>query len=123
MASNNDAVFSGAKGKQVGIKPGMTDPTSSNIARDGAPKRVQKDVPIKGGMTDQTKASQLTGRADTLDFNGAPDASGPELLDPSKGIKKFGPVKAAWGMTDANGDSINDEIGGQVLSEAALLGR
>jgi hypothetical protein len=108
----------------VANHPGMTDQTSSNIARDGAAKRPQVNFPLAHGMKDQTEASQLKGISpDSPGFGSAPDASSPNPLDPSPKVKKFGEVKAAWDMKDANGDSINNEVGKQVLSEAALLGR
>lgn len=108
----------------VANHPGMTDQTSSNIARDGATKRPQTKFPVTHGMVNQTEASKLKGISpDSPGFGSAPDASGPGVLDPSKGLKKFGDVKASWGMTDANGDGVNNEAGRQVLSEAALLGR
>jgi hypothetical protein len=98
----------------------MTDQTSSNIARDGAAKRPQANVAIAHGMTDQTK---LSGISPDVSFDGAPDASSPNPLDPSPKVKKFDNVKASWGMRDANGQSVNGELGKAVLTEAASLGR
>jgi hypothetical protein len=117
----------------VANHPGMSDQTSGNIARDGAAKHPQTSFPVKGGMKDQTDASKLRGIAEVVTdkgtreigfgFNYGPDASSPNPLDPSPKVKKFGAVKASWDMKDANGDGVSNETGGQVLSEAALLGR
>ena len=106
----------------VANHPGMSDQTDSNIARDGAAKRTQTSVPVHPGMKDQTDASKLQGIAPGSPGFGS-DASGPSVLDPAKGIKKFGNVKASWDMKDGMGDGLDTEIGGQVLSEATLLGR
>ena len=113
--------------------PGMSDQTSGNLAREGAAKRPQTSFPVKGGMKDQTDASKLRGIAEVVTdrgtreigtgFNYGPDASSPNPLDPSPKVKKFGDVKVKWDMKDGMGDGLNTEIGGQVLSEAALLGR
>ena len=106
----------------VANHPGMSDQTNSNLPRDGAAKRTQTSIPIHGGMKDQTEASKLDGVAPNSPGFGS-DASGPSVLDPAKGLKKFGDVKVKWDMKDGMGDGLNTEIGGQVLSEAALLGR
>jgi hypothetical protein len=105
----------------VANHPGMSDQTNSNLPRDGAAKRTQTSIPIHGGMKDQTEASKLAIAPNSPGFGS--DASGPDVLDPAKGLKKFGPVGVKWNMKDGMGDGLNTEIGGQVLSEAALLGR
>lgn len=106
----------------VAAHAGMSDPTSSNIARDGAAKRPQKVFPVKWGMKDQTEASKLVGISpDSPGFG--PDASSPNPLDPSPKLKKFGEVKAAWQMRDANGQSVNGNLGKAVLAEASNLGK
>lgn len=106
----------------VATHPGMSDQTNTNIARDGAAKKPQTNFPVKSGMKNSNDTSKLQGISPKSPGFG-PDAGGPSVLDPSKGLKKFGDVKATWNMKDANGDSINNESGRQVLSEAALLGR
>jgi hypothetical protein len=108
----------------VANHPGMSDQTNSNIARDGAAKRTQATIPVKTGMKDQTDASKLRGISpESPGFSYAPDASSPNSLDPSPKRKKFGDAKASWGMRDANGQSVNGELGHRVLAEATNLGR
>jgi hypothetical protein len=108
----------------VANHPGMSDQTSSNVARDGAAKRPQTKFADTHGMTDQTEASKLSGISpDSPGFGSAPDASSPNPLDPSPKLKKFDNVKVAWDQKDGNGNGLDNEVGGKVLSEAALLGR
>ena len=40
----------------VANHPGMSDQTSTNIARDGAAKKPQTKFPVKEGMKNQTQA-------------------------------------------------------------------
>lgn len=104
----------------VANHPGMVDQTSSNIARDGAAKRPQTNFPIKSGMKDQTAI--LSGVSPANPGMG-PDASSGNPMDPSPRAKKFGEVKTKWGMRDPNGQSINGNLGHQVLAEASALGK
>lgn len=99
----------------VANHPGMTDQTSSNIARDGAAKHPQKSFPVKAGMKDQTKA--LSGVSPGNPGVG-PDAAPANPLSKSAGLKKFGDVKPSWGMKDQTPGS-----GSAVLREATSLGR
>jgi hypothetical protein len=103
------------------IHPGMVDQTNTNVARDGAAKKVQTKFAVKDGMKDMTEGSKLS--ASPAHPEWGPDASSPDVLDPSKGIKKFADCKASWGMMDANKQSVNGDLGRAVLSEAANLGR
>lgn len=105
----------------VANHPGMVDQTSSNIARDGAAKRTQTKFPLKEGMKDQTEA--LSGVSPANPGVG-PDADPANPLSPEpKSKHQSGDVKASWGMRDANGQSVNGELGKAVLAEAARLGR
>lgn len=104
----------------VATHSGMVDQTSSNIARDGAPKRTQTSFPIKQGMKDQTAA--LSGVSPANPGVG-PDADPSNPLSPSAKLKQFPDAPVKWGMRDANGQSVNGNLGKQVLAEAANLGR
>lgn len=104
----------------VSTKPGMKDQTSSNIARDGAAKRPQTSFPTHTGMKSQV---EFRGAAPSNPGTGM-DAGSPNVADPSnrgKSVQTDFPAK--WGMRDANGKSVNGNLGKQVLSEAALTGR
>lgn len=103
------------KGSAASVKPGMTDQTSSNIARDGAAKRPQKSFPVKEGMKNQQSFDAGKGIAGT-----GPDASSPNPLDPAPTMKKFKDAPAKWGMTDSQGRGVDHDLGRAVLSEAAL---
>jgi hypothetical protein len=106
----------------VANHPGMVDQTSSNVARDGAAKKTQTKFPVKGGM--RSRIGEVTGVVGHGP-DGAPDAGAPNPLDPSPTAKVLGqgPIKSSWGMKDANGQSVNGELGKKVLTEAANLGR
>jgi hypothetical protein len=98
----------------------MASQTSSDLPRNGAAKRPQTTFAIKDGMKDQTSMSGVSPGA-----NGSgPDASSPNPLDPEprdKLLKKQGgSLAAAWGMTDGDGDGVDNAIGGRVLDEAVL---
>jgi hypothetical protein len=108
------------KGSAAPVKPGMQDQTSSNIARDGAAKKPQTNFPVKEGM--RSRVGEVSGVSGSGP-NGAPDASSPNPLDPTKRGKTFPDAPAKWGMRDANGSSVNHELGRQILNEGALTGR
>jgi hypothetical protein len=99
---------------------GMSDQTSTNIARDGAPKKTQTNFPVKEGMKNQVTA--LSGVSPANPGVG-PDADPANPLSPSAKLKKFPDAPTAWGMKDAHGQSANGDIGHKVLAEAANLGR
>ncbi|SRR6266404_5227122 len=86
-----------------------------NIARDGAPKATV-DAPVKAGMVRQTKGDLhpfLHGQAAPLDDE-------PNL--PIKSHEK--PIGFHTGMTDKQIiGTVNSATAGQVLHEAARLGR
>jgi hypothetical protein len=107
----------------VATKSGMTDQTSSNIARDGAAKKPQTSFPVKDGMKDMTT---MSGIAPSNPGTG-PDASSPNPLDPeprAKLLKKQGSeLQAAWDQKDGDGDGLDNAIGGQVMDEAQLKAR
>jgi hypothetical protein len=108
------------KGSAAPVKAGMKDLTNSNIARDGAAKKPQTKFATKDGM--RSRIGEVSG----VGGNGpdaASDASSPNVLDPSKRGKTFSPAPAKWGMKDANGQSVNHELGKQILNEGALTGR
>lgn len=95
------------------------DQTSYN-ARNGAAKRTQNSFPVHPGMADQTRA--LAGVSPGNPGSG-PDASGPNPLDPTvKGKRVDSSLAASWGMKDANGKGVDNNIGGKVIGEAILSG-
>lgn len=109
----------------VANHPGMSDQTSSNIARDGAAKRPQTKFPITHGMKNMT--TELSGISPKNPGVG-PDAAPANPLSPEPGMKALhrqpaGDVKASWGMRDANGKSVNGNLGKAVLAQATNLGR
>jgi hypothetical protein len=104
----------------VATHPGMSDQTNTNIARDGAAKRPQTKFPVKEGMKDMTAA--MTGISPGNPGVG-PDADPANPLSPEPKSKHQSEVKASWGMKDANGQSVNGNLGKAVLAEAANLGR
>jgi hypothetical protein len=101
------------------IDPPMQDRTNSNCARDGAAKKPQTNFPVHPGMK-----SRIAYRGAGPENPGTgPDAGSPNVMDPSPKLKKFGPVGTKWGMTDPNGQSVNNELGQKVLAEGKLTGR
>ncbi len=105
----------------VANHPGMTDQTNSNLPRDGAPKRTQTKFPVKPGMTDRVAQLSYAGPANP---GVGPDADPANPLSPEpKSKHQNDTFKASWGMRDANGQSVNGELGKAVLAEAANLGR
>jgi len=102
-------------GTKAPVKGGMSDQTSSNIARDGAAKHPQTKFPVKGGM----KNMQAYDAAKNVSGSG-PDASSPDPLAKESISKGFKDAPAAWGMTDANNRGVDHNQGRAVLSEAAL---
>lgn len=104
----------------VATHPGMSDQTSTNVARDGAPKKIQTKFPVKEGMCN--RVAQLSGIGPANPGVG-PDADPANPLSPQAKSKKSHEVKAAWGQKDANGQSVNGNLGTAILAEAANLGR
>ena len=110
------------------IDPPMQDRISSSPIdpRSGAAKHPQTTFPIKGGMKDMVEASKLTGISPAHPGIG-PDASSPNPLDPEprdKDLRRQPKVLASsWGMKDANGNGVNNDLGAKVLDEASKLGR
>lgn len=99
----------------VANHPGMSDQTTSNIARDGAAKRPQTSFPVKSGMRDRT--AEMTG-VSPANAGVGPDAAPGNPLSSLPGLKKFGQVPTKWGMKDQTpGDA------GAVLREASSLGK
>lgn len=99
----------------VANHPGMTDQTSSNIARDGAAKHPQKSFPVKTGMKDQTKACAGVSPGNP---GVGPDAAPANPLSKPSPAKGYGPARTAWGMKDQTPSN-----GPAVLREATNLGR
>lgn len=97
---------------------GMSDQTSTNVARDGAAKKVQSSVPVKWGMTDQTDASKLSASPAHPGFGDDADP-GSIVTKPGNSGKSTPTPKTAWGMKGENDAS----LGSKVLSEAASLGK
>lgn len=109
------------------IDPPMQDriTTSPINPRSGAAKHVQTTFPVKSGMTDQTEASKLN--AAPAHPGVGPDASSANPLDPEpkdKNLKKQAQIlQSSWGMKDANGNGVDNDLGAKVLDEASKLGR
>jgi hypothetical protein len=108
------------------IDPQMKTPESTSPIdpRAGRAKRTQTKYPDHPGMRSRIgEVSGIVGHGP----DGAPDASSPNPLDPSptdKILRRQPQVlKSSWGMKDANGQSINGNLGHEVLTEAANLGR
>ena len=108
------------KGTSAPVKPGMEDRINTNIARDGAPKRPQTSFPITHSMRDRVK--EMSGVSPANPGMG-PDASSGNPLDPEPKTKKYADAPIKWGMRDANGQSVNGNLGHEVLAEASKLGR
>jgi hypothetical protein len=102
----------------VANHPGMTDQTSSNIARDGAAKKVQKSVATKWDMKNLTT---LLGLVKDITPGDAPDADPANVMSQPTAAKtkKSGPIGTSWGMKGKN----DPVLGSKVLAEAANLGR
>ncbi len=100
----------------VANHPGMTDQTSSNIARDGAAKKTQTSFPVKEGMKRQTEV--LAGVSPANPGTG-PDASTSNPLSPEPKSKHQNSVATSWGMKGKH----DPALGSAVLNEAANLGR
>jgi hypothetical protein len=104
----------------VATKPGMTEQTSGNIARDGAAKKPQTSFPVKDGMKDMTT---LSGIAPANPGTG-PDGGSPNPLDAEPRMKSLhgqgASLQTAWGQTDGDGDGLDLGLGAQVMDEAQL---
>ena len=104
----------------VATKQGMTDQTSSNIARDGAAKSPQTSFPVKDGMKDMTAFSG----AGPSNPGTGPDASSPNPLDPEPRAKTLhsqgSQLEAAWNQKDGDGDGLDLGLGEKVMDEAQL---
>lgn len=105
------------------IDPPMEDRIRSNMARDGARKKTQTKYPVKEGMKDQTKLSGIGPR----DPGNGPDASSPNPLDPepSNKLLRRQPqvLKSSWGMKDADGQGVDNDLAQKVLGDAARMGK
>ena len=99
----------------VANHPGMSDQTSSNIARDGAAKRPQTKFPVKDGMKN---SNNFPGFAPTNAGSG-PDADPANVMSPQPKGKSVPTPTKAWGMKGEH----SAELGSAVLKEAANLGR
>lgn len=102
------------------VKKGMTDQTSSNIARDGSAKRTQTKYPVKDGMKNsQSFAAGAPGSEVGPDADPAQTATNPAN---AKGKNKRTQTEFAnsWGMRDANGNKVNSAQGKQVLAEGEM---
>jgi hypothetical protein len=100
----------------VATHTGMTDQTSSNIARDGAAKRPQTSFPPRVTMRDRT--AEMAGVSPTNPGVG-PDAAPANPLSPCPGMKHLPKPATKWGMKGA----VDHDLGSRVLSEAANLGK
>jgi hypothetical protein len=103
----------------VAVHPGMSDQTSTNIARDGAAKRTQSKSPVKEGMKNQTEV--LSGVSPANPGVG-PDADPANPLSPEAKQKHSGPIDVKWGM-EKSPTKHDPALGSAVLKEAANLGR
>ena len=110
------------------IDPPMQDRISNSPVdpRAGAAKRTQTKFPVKPGMTDMVKGS-VSSFAGPKNPGVGPDASSSNPLDPSPTDKILRrqpqEIKSSWGMVDANGQSVNGNLGKAILVEAGRLGR
>ncbi len=110
------------------IDPPMQDRISNSPVdpRAGAAKRTQTKFPVKPGMTDMVKGS-VSSFAGPKNPGVGPDASSSNPLDPSPTDKILRrqpqEIKSSWGMVDANGQSVNGNLGKAILDEAGRLGR
>jgi hypothetical protein len=102
----------------VANHPGMTDQTSSNIARDGAAKKTVTKFPVHPAM----KNSQDFAGAGPSSPGSGPDASSPNVLDPTTKGKETPAIGVKWGM-EKSPTTHSPELGSAVLKEAANLGR
>lgn len=100
----------------VANHPGMSDQTSSNIARDGAAKRPQTKFPVKEGMKNQT---QILSGVSPANPGVGPEASTSNPLSPEPKSKHQNAVATSWGMKGKH----DPQLGSAVLNEAANLGR
>ena len=103
----------------VANHPGMTDQTSTNIARDGAAKKPQTKFPVKEGMKNQT---QVLSGVSPANPGVGPDAAPANPLSPEAKQKHSGPIAVKWGM-EKSPTTHSPELGAAVLKEAANLGR
>jgi hypothetical protein len=99
----------------VANHPGMTDQTSSNIARDGAAKKTPPKAAVHPGMSN---SQNFPGFAPTNAGTG-PDADPANVMSPQPKSKKSDPIPVKWGMKGEH----DPALGSAVLSEAANLGR
>lgn len=102
----------------VANHPGMTDQTSSNIARDGAAKKTATNFPVHPGMKN---SQNFPGFAPTNPGSG-PDADPANVMSPEPKQKHSAPIGVKWGM-DTSPTKHSPETGTAVLKEAANLGR
>lgn len=99
----------------VANHPGMSDQTSTNIARDGAAKRPQKSFATTHGHKN-TNAFAGAGPANP---GMGPDGAPANVMSPEPKSKKSGTVATSWGMKGKH----DPVLGSKVLAEAANLGR
>ncbi len=98
------------------IHPGMASRISGD-ARSGAAKSPQMSFAQTWGMKDQTAMSGI-----------APGSTGPDaapatpLGDPAPPSVHQKSFAASWGMTDADGDGVDNSMSGRVLGDAILSG-
>lgn len=97
---------------------GMSDQTSTNIARDGAAKRPQGKAPVHPGMKN---SQDFPGFAPTNAGSG-PDADPANVMSPEPKSKSVPTPAKAWGMEKSPTDH-DPALGHAVLKEAANLGR
>lgn len=100
----------------VANHPGMSDQTSSNIARDGAAKRPQTSFAPRVTMRDRT--AEMAGVSPANPGVG-PDAAPANPLSPEPRGKKCVPAPTHPGMKG----QVDHALGARVLSEAANLGK
>lgn len=100
----------------VANHPGMTDQTSSNIARDGAAKKTQTKFPVKDGMKNQT---QVLSGVSPANPGVGPDAAPANPLSPEPKQKHSQAIPKHPGMKGEH----DAALGSAVLAEAANLGR
>jgi hypothetical protein len=94
--------------------------------RAGAAKKTQTKFPIKPGMTDMVEGSVST-FAGPKNPGVGPDASSANPLDPEPKdknlVKQRRILTSTWGMKDANGNGVDNDLGANILDEAGRLGK
>jgi hypothetical protein len=136
--------FAGTEPLANNPDPPMVEQTHFD-ARSGAPKKALASFDTKWGMRDMNAPSGVTSAIGPVHPGVGPDASAADVLDPEspaqrgKALKRQpgalipgeggngatfmpGTLKPSWGLKGGMGQTVDNNIGGQVLGEAILSG-